>query len=251
MGGSENPLGIVDRHQVTGWVFNKGLNLILHELDDCHMCDKFTAHYSGAKAHLHSLHDMVCSAWQHLIAKNVEKRIDGHQLQLKKLGKSILYLQKVLKRVCKEIKTAHSELEEYCMRLRKQLEKDQWDQGAANGSCTSVSSKSSKCPWPSQSPSLWPPKLLHHVSYHPWSQTLLPARSDTHLIFPFTFVTILGLGPPPFHHKHELHDGHGACIIPPCVFQLSCSFPSPHFLSLLELIFYSTVQWTLDYWYSS
>jgi len=92
MGDLENPLGIVDRHQAMGWVFNKGLNLVLHELDDCHMCNEFAVHYSGAKAHLHSSHDMVCSAQQHLIAKDVEEQIDGHQSQLKKLSKSISHL---------------------------------------------------------------------------------------------------------------------------------------------------------------
>ncbi len=84
MGDLENPSGIMDRHQAMGWVFNKGLKLIFHKVDNCCTCDKFVAHYSSAKAHLHSSHNMVCLAWQHLITKDVEEQIDGHQSQLKK-----------------------------------------------------------------------------------------------------------------------------------------------------------------------
>src|SRR5713226_195993 len=62
VGNSENPSSIMDRHQATGWVFNKGLNLILHEVDNCHMCNKFAVHYSSVKACLHSSHNMACSA---------------------------------------------------------------------------------------------------------------------------------------------------------------------------------------------
>src|SRR5216684_3312539 len=62
MGDLENPSGIMDRHQAMGWVFNKGLKLIFHKVDNCCTCDKFVAHYSSAKAHLHSSHNMVCLA---------------------------------------------------------------------------------------------------------------------------------------------------------------------------------------------
>ncbi len=248
VGNSENPSSIMDRHQATGWVFNKGLNLILHEVDNCHMCNKFAVHYSSVKACLHSSHNMACSAWQHLIAKDVEEWIDGHQSQLKKLSKSIPHLQEVLERICEETKTACSKLEDCCMRLGKvhcQLEEDRWDQGAANGSCTSISSKSSKCPWPSQSPSLRPPKLLCHASISSMISNFTSGSKwhSSYLLFTLCYHTRT-------HHKCELHDGHGACITPSCMFQLSCSFPQAiallSFLTWSHILLYSAMDtWLL------
>ncbi len=86
----ENPSGVKDRRQSTmEWVFNKGLQNILHNVDHCHKCDEFAGHYSGAKARLDPSYDEACLAQQHVIAEDVEKQIDGCQLQLKKYGTSI------------------------------------------------------------------------------------------------------------------------------------------------------------------
>ena len=62
--------------------------------------------------------------------------------------KTIAYLQQVLEGVCQEMKAAHIALEEVCHELKEA----QWDQVVACGLYSSVS-KSSQCPWASQSPS--------------------------------------------------------------------------------------------------
>jgi exonuclease VII small subunit len=199
---SENPSGTEDRHQSPMvWVFNKGLNLVLHSVDHCRMCNEFAVHYSGAKVRLDSSYYEACLARQDVIAENLKKRIEGRRSQLKGFNKGIPHLQDTLKgvrektteararlddrrkeleRVRKELERARKELE----RARKELERARKESEevrqdwAAKGSYPSVS-KSSQRPRPSRSPSPRPHKLLRHVSKSSVISNFAVGRSDT------------------------------------------------------------------------
>jgi hypothetical protein len=141
----------------TEWEFNKGLGLVLHDLNRCPMCGEFTMHYSSAKAHLHPSHDTAYLARKKNIGRKLQEWIGEHRSHWDELCKSISHLQQILEGIHQEKKTACDALEHCHSRLdgiRLELE-EAWQEHLA--------AKLSQCPWLSPSPSPWPHKLPHHT----------------------------------------------------------------------------------------
>jgi len=63
------------------WVFNKGLKLVLHDVNCCRTCEDFTVHNSNATIRSHTYHT-ACSACKLAITGDVQGRIDRRQSQL-------------------------------------------------------------------------------------------------------------------------------------------------------------------------
>ena len=57
------------------WEFNKGLGLVLHDLNCCTMCNEFAMHYSSAKVCLHPSYNMAYLAHKKNIGRELQERI--------------------------------------------------------------------------------------------------------------------------------------------------------------------------------
>jgi len=91
------------------WVFNKGLKLVLHDVNCCHMCEDFTVHNSNATIRSHTYHT-ACSACKLAITRDVQGRIDRRQSQLEATKKKALHLRQQLIGLHKSLNTSHNEL---------------------------------------------------------------------------------------------------------------------------------------------
>jgi hypothetical protein len=146
----------------TGWVFNEGLELVLHDVERCRVCKRFAVHYCNAMIYLDPSHPAASLARKVAIAGHVQERIDGQQLQLDSFKKTIPDLQQKLEGIRQELKTARAGLEGHRMKLeeaQRGLEEARCVR-AASGSYT----ESSQRPQSSRSPSPRPHKLQRQAS---------------------------------------------------------------------------------------
>ena len=141
------------------WHFHEELELVLHDLNRCRMCDEFALHCSDARIRLHPSYHRACSARKLAIAKSAQESFDCRWSEQEEFKKTIAYLQRVLEGVRREMKAARVTLEE----VRRELGEARRDRAAARGLYSSES-KSSQRPRASRSPSPRPCKLPRRVS---------------------------------------------------------------------------------------
>jgi hypothetical protein len=179
--GSENNSGsstATESESATEWTFNKGLNLVLHDIDHCRMCREFAEHYCNAKICLHQSYYTACSTRNLAIAQDVQKQIDLRRLQLEQFNKTISYLQQKLKAVRQEMDKACINLKgrrRSLEKVRHKLEEARRVRAAASGTNTS---ESSQHPRPSRSPSPRPHKSSRHA---PTPSTISNLASSSNL----------------------------------------------------------------------
>jgi hypothetical protein len=118
------------------WVFNKGLKLVLHDVNCCRTCEDFAVHNSNATIRSPT-YRTACSARKLAITGDVQGRIDRRQSQLEATKKKALRLQQQLIGLHKSLNTSRNELRMSLGRLedvRRYLKEARQDRVAAGDS---------------------------------------------------------------------------------------------------------------------
>lgn len=147
--GADDPENASGNASATDWIFNEGLELVLHDLTRCGMCNGFALHLSEANVRPHPTYRWARLSRTVAIARELDDQISNRRSEVMAIETTISRLRRTLEVVRQEVNAARDGLKGCRIKLeevRHELKEARQDQAAAGGSHTTVPKSRSPSP---------------------------------------------------------------------------------------------------------